>query len=313
MSTTDGTPDFSRVFVLYGALRSGTTLFRLLLDHHPQITCPGERDFMIDHIEGGRIDTEAMARSRIFKASGLSLPQSRAGEAAFQEMVAEELSRSGPVLVLVIHRHLGRLLDLLPGCRFIHLVRDPRDVARSSIGMGWAANTYYGIRHWLKTEGVWASQAHRLAEGQVHTLRYEDMIADPEAHLDKVCAFMGLSYDPAMMDYAQNSTYSALDPKLVYQWKTKQSPAEITHVEHQVGSLLSDLGYTPSGHDRPAPGALERAQLWLANKIGFWRFRIRKFGLIDPLIVSLSGRLGLKSLGHGAQARMDEISIQKLK
>ncbi|WP_425596530.1 sulfotransferase, partial [Roseobacter litoralis] len=36
--------------VLYGALRSGTTLVRLILDAHPDICCPGERDFMVDSL-----------------------------------------------------------------------------------------------------------------------------------------------------------------------------------------------------------------------------------------------------------------------
>ena len=35
-------PDvIQRSFILFGALRSGTTLLRLMLDGHPRITCPG--------------------------------------------------------------------------------------------------------------------------------------------------------------------------------------------------------------------------------------------------------------------------------
>jgi hypothetical protein len=308
-------PDFSRVFVLYGALRSGTTLFRLLLDHHPKISCPGERDFMIDYADPPttRLDTEALARDRILKASGLSLPGAETGAEAFAEMVTEELARSEAVLVLVIHRHLGRLLDLMPGCQFIHLVRDPRDVARSSIGMGWAGNTWYGIGHWLRTEGAWKRESPRIGAENEHRLRYEDLIANPTEELGRVCAFMGLDYDPAMMDYAQNSSYAALDPKLTSQWQTKQSPAEISHVEHRAGALLIDLGYEPSGHARGAPGPLERAQLWLQNKTGIWRTRFRRYGVIDPLLEALARRPGLGWIGRGAQARMSAAKIARLK
>ena len=40
---------------LYGALRSGTTLFRLILKHHPALHNPGETDFLLDHIHADRL------------------------------------------------------------------------------------------------------------------------------------------------------------------------------------------------------------------------------------------------------------------
>ena len=36
--------------ILYGALRSGTTMLRLMLDAHPALSCPGESDFLFDHL-----------------------------------------------------------------------------------------------------------------------------------------------------------------------------------------------------------------------------------------------------------------------
>lgn len=305
--------DFSRVFVLYGALRSGTTLFRLLLDHHPDISCPGERDFMLDHLGPEGFDTGALARDRIFQASGLALPEDMDGISAIRVMLADELQRSNPVLILVMHRHLDRLLDLVPDCRFIHLVRDPRDVARSSIGMGWAGTTWHGIDHWLDTEDRWDRQSHRIADDRVHTLRYEDLIADPEACLGQVCSFVGLSFDPAMMTYTENSTYDTLDPALTFQWKTKQTPAEIGHVEHKAGALIEKLGYEASGHDAAAPAGLAKVALWVKNKRHIWRVRRQRYGLKDPLIVAVAGKLGLPQLGYGAQRRIDKALTTYLK
>ena len=36
---------------LYGALRSGTTVFRLMLDAHPLLSTCGEVDFLLDYLE----------------------------------------------------------------------------------------------------------------------------------------------------------------------------------------------------------------------------------------------------------------------
>ena len=268
---------------------------------------------MLDYLDGDRFDIDALARDRIFQASGLTLPDSRDGITAFRDLLEQELARSGPVLVLVMHRHLGRLLDLVPDCRFIHLVRDPRDVARSSIGMGWAGTTWHGVDHWLGTEGTWARESGRIAQEREHRLRYEDLIADPETVLGEVCAFTGLGYDPAMMDYTKTSTYDALDPALTYQWRKKQTPAEIGHVEYKIGDLLTALGYEASGHPVTAPAGLAAARLWLKNKLAIWRIRIRRYGLIDPLLVAVAGKLRMPWLGHGAQRRIDQALIKLLK
>jgi hypothetical protein len=54
-----------------------------------------------------------------------------------------------------VHRHYDRLLRLWPEARFIHLVRDPRDVASSCIGMGWAGNVWTGVTRWIEAERLW--------------------------------------------------------------------------------------------------------------------------------------------------------------
>lgn len=311
------TDDFSRVYVLYGALRSGTTLVRLLLDHHPEITCPGERDFMLDYQRGGPsgkvFDLDSLSRDRIFQNSGLGVPKSSDMTAAFEDLLKQQLQISDRVLIVVLHRHLDRFLDQLPNCRIIHLVRDPRDVARSSIGMGWAGTTWHGIRHWLETEQGWDRVRHRLKDAQVKDVRYEDLIIDPQAGLDDICAFMGLNFHPDMMKYDQNSTYDAIDPALIFQWKKKQTPDQINDVEHRCGALLTERGYTPSGHGTSAPSALRLAALWLKNKRHTWRHRIERYGLVDSILVSLAQRMGMPRLGLAAQNRIDQITQKNLK
>ena len=56
------------VVFVYGALRSGTTAFRLMLDAHPLTVNPGEFDFLFDYLhaddtcpDGWRLDTDALS------------------------------------------------------------------------------------------------------------------------------------------------------------------------------------------------------------------------------------------------------------
>src|SRR6056297_1046670 len=60
-----------RLIAVYGALRSGTTLLRLMLDAHPSLSCPGETDFLFDHLsitdDGPLLDEEALEQDRIYR------------------------------------------------------------------------------------------------------------------------------------------------------------------------------------------------------------------------------------------------------
>ena len=314
---TDDTAAPTSPIVLYGALRSGTTLLRLILDAHPAMVCPGERDFMLDHLNthGGALtlDAEGLAMARIFQDSGLAVPGETDGRAAFADLLAQQDPGPGKVLVLVLHRRLDLLLDLMPDVRIVHFLRDPRDVARSSIGLGWAGNTWYGVDHWIKTEAQWDRSAGSMAPEQVFDLRYEDLVSDPEANLARLCAFIGLEYDPAMLSFPDTSTYSAVDPKLGEQWKRKQSPREIALTEVKVADLLTRRGYAHSGHPVTAPGPAERAGLWVQNKTSVWGAAFRRYGVTDPILVRAAARLGQPHLARKAQLRMNERARKTLK
>lgn len=304
------------VIVFYGALRSGSTLLRLMLDAHPEISCPGERDFMLDALrpgpEGLAFDAEELEASRIFRAAGLPVPQVHSGAAAFEALLAADRAKAGKrVHVIVLHRGLARLRQVMPQARFIHLLRDPRDVARSSIGMGWAGNTWYGINHWLQTEGDWAAQ--HIPEAQVCTLRYEDLLAQPEAALRRLTDFIGVGYDPVMLDYAGDTTYEPVDPKLAYQWQRKQTPAEVSDTEWKAAALMASLGYDLSPAGPRAPGLFRRLWLSVHNKQAVWRKRIRRYGLRDPLIVALGYKGGPKAPARAARRRMDAKEMKYLK
>ena len=316
MTTTD--PHTPPIIVLYGALRSGTTLFRLMLNAHPRITCRGERDFMVDYMTfdtgSPTLDREALAADRIFRTSGLTVPDTDDGHAAFRDMARQAgAGQPGQVVVLVMHRHLDRLLALCPDVRIIHLIRDPRDVARSSIGMGWAGNTWFGVDHWIGTEQAWDAHGSALPQTQVFPLHYEHLLEEPDDQLTRLCAFMGLTYDPVMLTFDQNSTYSALDPKLAYQWRQKQTPQEVAEVEHKVGPLLAARGYAPSGHPPTAPSLLRRMVLNWTNRHHKWRLRLKRYGYVDPIQEALARRLGLTSLQHAAQRRIDEKKRKRAK
>lgn len=304
--------------LVFGALRSGTTVFRLMLNAHPALNNPGETDFVFDYLNNRgdgawSYDLEEMSRDRIFQSYDLEVPDGLDGLALMRSFFQQLGKGDDGQLSLNIHRNIETIAQALPDVRVVHLLRDPRDVARSSIGMGWTGNTYYGVDHWIGTERYWQSAASAFAPGQVLELRYEDVIRDPEGKLEEVCAFIGVDWDPAMLGYHHNTTYAPPDPSLTEQWRRKMSATEIGLIEGKAGDLITARGYALSGHPVRRPGPVESARLWLQNKTGRLSFAVRRYGLYLTVMEKVSRWLRLTPYHRTLRARMNRIINANLK
>ena len=318
MQIPGGAHDETLVFV-FGALRSGTTVFRLMLDAHPELNNPGEVDFLFDylsrdpqHSSGWRYDTDKLAENRVFRASGLKIPEACDGLDLLRDFLAQYRSRGKSHLTLNIHRHLGRALEVLPESRVIHLLRDPRDVSRSCIGMGWAGTLYHGVGQWCTTEEEWRRICDDLAPERYIEVKFEDLIAKTEDDLRRVCAFVGVTFDADMLSYHENTTYNAPDPSLIEQWKRKSSQRDVALVEGRVGERLRAGGYEPSG-EPVYPGTLERTWLRIQNRTGVWKTAIRRYGFVLLFMEKLSRRLGLEKMHTRYRNRMRAHDAETLK
>lgn len=302
---------------LYGALRSGTTLFRIILNHHPGLQNPGETDFLFDHIRpdeshptGWRYDLAALKADRIFRARDIDLPADTDGRDLLGHMIRALAAKAPGRLVLTHHRHATRLRELFPQAPVLHLLRDPRDVARSSVGLGWAGNSFHGIGHWIDTERDWDAAA--IPQARVLTVKFEDLMGDIEGELTRVCDFLGLPFDRAMLSYPDNSTYGPPDPKIAQQWKRKAGAREVARLEARAGDLLSARGYEPAGAPL-VPGPIEAAALAIEHRAKRWRFNARRYGWGLFLARHAAAALGLKGATAKLDARQEAIRIAQLK
>lgn len=307
------------VFV-YGALRSGTTMFRLMLNSHPHITNPGEVDFLFDHLRpdpghrtGWRYDRQALAAGRIFRAHRLRLDEGLDGLDLLGDMIAQLQDRHpGSVLTMNLHRHAALMSELLPRAKVIHMLRDPRDVARSCIGMGWAGTGYHGVSPWIETEKDWDRAAARIDPALVLTLPFELLMSDLDTQLGRVCEFLDLPMHPDMLRYHERSSYSAPDAGISQQWRRKASPAEVALIEGRCADLMARRGYPPEIGPRQ-PGRVERIGLGVENRVNRWRFNIRRFGLPLFLANHLSRLPGLGPWRLKVRSRMEQKVIENLK
>ena len=95
---------------------------------------------------------------------------------------------------------LDAILDLLPGVRLVHIVRDPRDVVASYTTMRWApSDPLTAARLVASVLARWAEVRARVPAEAVLEIRLEDLAAEPERVLRDVCAFFGLDWSDAVL------------------------------------------------------------------------------------------------------------------
>ena len=275
-----------RPIFLIGSERSGTTLLRLMLDGHPRVSWLGEFEYAVDftndpeHWPDTRDYLQFLATDRIFNNSNLDIDATLDYPALIKSFLIQKQRRDGKQFIgATCHRHYDRLLKLFPDARFIYLLRDPRDVARSTIGMGWAGNVWKGVDRWIEAEELWGKMKKTIRASSYVEVRYEDLIAAPEATLSTVCNFLNIEYDNQMMSYPAYTTYSIPDPTLVEQWKRKLTKKQVQLVESRAGSFMNERKYVIISDSLVEPSAVEKLFLSIQDRLFRARFNVRRYGL----------------------------------
>ncbi len=309
----------SNPIFLVGAERSGTTLLRLMLDHHPQIAFQSEFEYAVDYFREHNFPVlneyyKCLETNRLFQSSDFSIDFSLDYPQLINSFLVQKRDRAGKAFVgATVHRHFDRLLQIWSDARFIHIIRDGRDVTRSCIGMKWAGNVWTGIDRWIEAEQLWSQLKATISPEQYTEVHYETLIAEPVKTLTHLCNFIGTSYDPAMLSYAQTTTYDLPNAKLLWQWKRKLSEREIQLVEAKIGDMLVERGYELSGLPSLTINSVTKQMLRLHNKLSVVQGRISTYGL--PLIMSsvLSRHFDLKQWEKHVQLKCNDIDAARLK
>jgi hypothetical protein len=292
--------------VVLGVSRSGTTLLKHMLDRHPRLAIPTESYFLPQLWDRHRdrpdreaflADLERLPKVREWGVTRTDVERRLPDRPSFADAVqavyrsyaeARGKTRFGDKTPSYMQR-LDVLEHAFPDARYLHLIRDGRDAALSFLAM--SRRPRFNLAR-PRSVGAFAFQWRREVEGarrfgrsqaagRYREVRYEDLVSEPEKILRESCEFLGLDFDPAMLEYHREAGSETLrdHPRLaeaptpgVRSWRDDMEPGQTELFEALAGDVLTEFGYDRA-HPSPSQVARARAALLrptLATRAALW-------------------------------------------
>jgi hypothetical protein len=285
-----------------GAARSGNTLLQRMLDAHPLLAVINETYWLPRKFrERTGLTREGMVTEALlplllshpnFQKFGMSqgdLERLLKAEhpVRYEDFVARIFdryaARAGKPLAgdktPGYVRRMRQIHELWPRARFVQIIRDPRDVCLSMLDWRGGERTvgHYGTwyidpavstaLYWRYSVAIGREAGTALGPDLYHEVRYEDLVADAERELRRICEFVNLPYSEALTRFHEGKTRRTrglsskaqwLPPTIgLRDWRTDLAREDAQRIELAVGELLGHLGYG-SGFDGPAGAVRER-------------------------------------------------------
>ncbi len=272
------------VFII-GAGRSGTTLLRSMLVAGGQIAIPTETQIVhkmallfkttrsLGWADQARLVIAAFESHRFFplwqvNLGGvyqkiLALPKNERSLARIiDEVYMTYAAQAFPGAKMwgdqsPIHTfYLPYIKRIFPQARYIHMLRDGRDVTASLVSRFGEDHLYESVLRW-KTSLKRINQFRKQIQSRQYLeVRYEDLVREPEQVLQQVCQFIGIDYSTVMLDYWKlpstiehkyDSYHKNLEKPVfdssIGKWKEVLSAEQQQYVLKKMSRALKELGY----------------------------------------------------------------------
>jgi hypothetical protein len=149
-----------------------------------------------------------------------------------------------------------------PSAKFIHIIRDGRDVALSVLNWKKADRTAGRFATWtddrVSTAALWwrrnvllgREAGNQIGPQLYYEIHYESLILRPQEECVKLCSFLDLPYDEQMLHHDKdrpqtNRVEKSWSPITagMRDWKSQMLPDDVARFEASAGPLISELGY----------------------------------------------------------------------
>jgi hypothetical protein len=182
-----------------------------------------------------------------------------------------------------IEIYAREIYEMFPNCKFIHIIRDPRDNY---------ASLYSGLKKWYSNMGDTGNTLlHSLLEryglglkmipfnqksigsDNYMTIRFEDLVLDTENMLKEICSFINISYDKSMLNPTilgeptggnsfENRFFTKVDNENVNNWKNRIDDFPAKVIEFHFKEYLINFDYNIAFPDTDTASAAIEFYKW---------------------------------------------------
>ncbi len=254
------------VFVV-GTMRSGSTLFRLILDAHPHISIPEETGFVGGLAAAKQIPNWARGRGW-YERLGFSEQEIderlRDFYAGMFERHARAQGKSRWGEKTPFHsRHVAQMAAIFPDSVFVAIVRHPGAVVHSLMDK-FHYQAAYAVTYWDSTNKEILRRGLDLADDRFALLRYEDLVAHPRETLSELVDFLDEPWSEDLLRHhdvqaargtprvsaGSTRTREAISTDLAHRWADALGEEPRRLLDTTAAPLARFFGYEPT-----APGA----------------------------------------------------------
>lgn len=254
--------------VLFGAPRSGTTFLNELLNAHPEVHITHEmRLFAWAHealVKSAKINRLLVTHREAFleHATRYCAGMIRDFYAAQWPHVRYWGDKNPHYSDIWNRGCLDTIRRIFPAAKFVHIIRDGRDVIASiarrkhADGIPWA-DIETAAWTWADHTTIGAAFGRKIGPESYYEIRYEDLVADEQRAARSLFRFLDIPLHPAVEDFClqqriKRSNFSSPTRDLSEgdagrsEWSQAVSAEDRDLAMHILASKLVELGYATS-------------------------------------------------------------------
>lgn len=270
------------IFIV-GVHRSGTTLLRYMLSSSPRIYIPPESDFIprfflckplaaLDEKKVASTLDIIFEKYRFVKEWEGERPEandfystmrSKTPAGFLEQLYSHYAAQKGAVRwgdkTPIYSSYIDLIHQIFPQAKFVHIIRDGRDVALSMLDK-WGdkeihVDIYFTARNWVRRIREAQLSGKRLGSGLFYELTYESLVASPEESLRHVCDFLEEPFVEEMVTHHRkarqqigsgsfhDAVRQPVSKSRICRWQNEMNAADLRLFEQVAGPLLVELNY----------------------------------------------------------------------
>jgi protein-tyrosine sulfotransferase len=280
------------IIFIGGSPRSGTTLMRVMLDTHRDISCGDETKILpVFLMLAKKAETHTSLQKEILQKNGMTNDIINTASKAFIYNILEGHSNFTPILCAkdpTILSSTTYLSDILPTSKFIFMIRDARPVVLSIVKRavslaGFSSDLENNLRIWNELVEDMYRQCEYVGKERCLPVYYEQLVLHPEKETRNIYKFLNLEWTDAVLhheDYfhkkihlsdlakSADQVIKPVNIESLYDW-IDNIPQNILDNIDSIAPMLKVLGYDTKSkrpdYGKPDQKILDNTLLIKAN------------------------------------------------